>query len=127
EMILRNNGPMAQNIDMQAITIESASGGLNAAGYNGVRGDSGFPVGTGTGNGWEIGGGSNIKRIVETYFNGESTLAAGTTGISLGTGYNPLSLAEDLTFRWTTSFVYTSPTTGESRPVVEMFDGIVTY
>jgi hypothetical protein len=120
-MTLRNNGPNAQNIDLQAITIDSPSGALNADAYNGVGGDSGFPLGNGTGNGWEIGGGSNANRIVEAYFNGASTLTAGTAGIPLGNAYNPLTLAEDLTFRWTTHFI------DDNELIVRMFDGVVNY
>jgi hypothetical protein len=101
-MTLMNNFADAQAIAMKSYKIESAAGGLDPLGFNGVRGDSvDFPSGNGSGNGWEIGGGSNTKRLVEGYFSGQSTLPTGTTGLSLGNAYNEFSLAEDLQLTWT--------------------------
>ncbi|TWT85895.1 hypothetical protein Pla123a_07020 [Posidoniimonas polymericola] len=96
-MTLRNNLSGAAAVDMKSLTIESPSGGLDASSFNGLGGDSGaFPLGNGSGNGWEVGGGSDFFRLAEGYFASESTLAAGVSGLSLGNGYNPLSVAEDL-------------------------------
>lgn len=101
-MTLKNNLTSAQAIEMKSYTIESAAGGLDSVGFNGLRGDSvDFPAGNGSGNGWELGGGSNSKRLAEAYFSGISTLAAGTAGLSLGNAYNEISNAEDLVFTWT--------------------------
>ena len=120
-MTLYNNGANAANIELEAITIDSPSGGLNPEGFTGIGGQSGFPDGTGTGNGWEVGEGSNAKRLVEANFSGSSILASGASGLSLGNGYNPLTLAEDLTFRWTSHFYHN----GEFK--TKMFDGVVNY
>lgn len=103
-LTLRNNLAGSTNIEMKSYTIESPSGALDPTAFNGVRGDSGaFPSGNGSGNGWEIGEGSNVTRLTEGYFNGESILASGATGLSLGAAYNELTLAEDLFFTWTNS------------------------
>ncbi len=121
-MTIRNNGTNATNFELQSYSIESPSGGLNAAGFNGIRGDTAaFPAGNGSGNGWEIGGGSNSDQLIEAYFSGTSTIAAGTTGLSLGNGYNPLTLADDLVFRWTKTRVH------NGEMLIDMFDGIVNY
>lgn len=103
-LTLRNNLVGAAPIDIKAYSIDSPGAGLNAASFNGLRGDQpAFPAGNGSGNGWEIGGGSGQTRLVESYFAGSSTLAAGTAGLALGTAYNPLGLSEDLTFTWVNS------------------------
>lgn len=100
-MTLMNNLAGAQAIDIKSYTIESPSGALDVAGFNGLRGDSAaFPAGNGSGNGWEIGAGSNAFRLAEGFFSGTSTLAAGASGLSLGNAYNELTLAEDLVFTW---------------------------
>lgn len=104
-MTLRNNLAGSESIEMKSYAIESPGAGLDASGFNGVGGDSGaFPLGNGTGNGWEIGGGSHFQRLTEGYFSNDSTLASGVSGLSLGAGYNELSLAEDLVFTWSNSF-----------------------
>lgn len=103
ELTLANNLAGAENIFMNGYTIESPSGALVTGEFDGVRGNGAFPLGTGTGNGWEIAEGSNPNRLVEAYFSGETTFAAGTGPISLGDAYNELSGAEDLVFLWTNS------------------------
>ncbi len=103
EMTLRNNLAGAENIFMKGYTIESLGGALVSASFNGVRGDATFPLGTGSGNGWEFAGSNNPNRLVETYFNGQTTLIAGTNPISLGNAYNNLLGIEDLAFLWTNS------------------------
>ncbi|MCC7476551.1 MAG: hypothetical protein IT425_14260 [Pirellulales bacterium] len=101
-MTLMNHLGNAQAIEMKSYKIESPLGGLDPVEFNGLRGDSiDFPAGNGTGNGWEIGGGSNAKRLVEGYFNGLSTLPTGTAGLSLGNAYNEELETEDLVFTWT--------------------------
>ena len=104
EMTLNNNLTGAQAIDIKSYTIESPSGALDSVSFNGLRGDSAaFPSGNGSGNGWELGGGSNASRLAEGYFSGTSTFAVGAAGLSLGNGYNELTLAEDLVFAWANS------------------------
>jgi len=103
-LTINNNLTGAQAIDIKSYTIESPTGSLFPASFNGVRGDTAaFPAGNGSGNGWEIGGGSNPGRLAEAYFSGTSTLAIGAASISLGNGYNHLTLAEDLVFTWINS------------------------
>lgn len=103
-LTLRNNLAGSVAIDIKGYAIESPGAGLNAAGFNGVRGDSAaFPAGNGSGNGWELGGGSGSTRLAEAYFAGTSTLASGVSGLALGAGYNPLVNSEDLNFIWTNS------------------------
>jgi hypothetical protein len=41
--------------------------------------------------------------LAEGYFSGTSTLAVGASGLSLGNGYNELTLAEDLVLTWANS------------------------
>jgi len=100
-LTLKNNLGGSTAIDIKSYNIDSPVGALDPSAFNGVRGDSGaFPAGTGSGNGWEIGGGSDPARLAEAFFNGESTLAAGTAGLALGNAYNELTLAEDLVFTY---------------------------
>lgn len=101
-LTLKNDLSGAQSIELNSYMIESPSGALDPAGFSGLGGTSGdFPMGDGSGNGWEIGGGSHPARLADAYFSTVSTLSPGTAGLSLGSGYNPLSLAEDLAFTWT--------------------------
>ncbi|MGL4512380.1 MAG: hypothetical protein ACRCT8_04760 [Lacipirellulaceae bacterium] len=103
-MTLRNNLSGAGAVEMRSYAIESDLGGLRAASFNGVRGDSAaFPAGNGSGNGWELGGGSNQQRLTEASLLTGSTLAAGVSSLALGAAYNPLSLADDVAFSWSNS------------------------
>jgi hypothetical protein len=103
EMTLRNNLSGAENIFMKGYTVESPGGALVSGSFNGVRGDAMFPLGTGSGNGWELAGGNNPNRLGETYYTGQTTFSAGTGAISLGNAYNSLLAVEDLAFLWTNS------------------------
>ncbi len=103
ELTLANNLAGAENVFMNGYTIESPGGSLVSGSFNGVRGDAMFPLGTGSGNGWELAEGNNSNRLVETFFNGQTTLTSGTSPISLGSAYNSVSGIEDLTFLWTNS------------------------
>jgi len=103
EMTLRNNLADSENIFLNAYTIDSPGGALKSASFNGVRGDAGFPLGNGSGNGWELAPSNNPNHLVETFFTGQTTLAAGAAPISLGNAYNNLSGIEDLAFLWTNS------------------------
>ena len=107
EMTLANNLAGAENIQMNGYSIESPGGALIAENFDGVGGDASFPLGTGSGNGWEVTEGSNSSRLVESYFTANpvlnSTFAAGTGPISLGNAYQGISGHEDLVFLWTNS------------------------
>ncbi|WP_425397309.1 PEP-CTERM sorting domain-containing protein [Aeoliella sp.] len=103
ELTLRNNLAGAENIFMKGYSIESPGGGLDALSFDGVGGDSVFTLGDGSGNGWEIAGGSDESRLIEAFFSGETTFTAGTGPVSLGNAYNNLSGLEDLIFKWTNS------------------------
>jgi hypothetical protein len=103
ELTLRNNLAGSENIFLNAYTIDSPGGALKSASFNGVRGDAGFPLGNGSGNGWELAPSNNPNHLVETFFTGQTTLSAGTAPISLGSAYNNLSGIEDLAFLWTNS------------------------
>ncbi|QDU57238.1 PEP-CTERM sorting domain-containing protein [Aeoliella mucimassa] len=103
EMTLSNDLAGAVGIEMRNITISSAEGGLSPEAFNGIGGDSTFPLGNGTGNGWEVGGGSGDTRLVEAYWSGGSTFSAGTSDIALGAGYNELLASEDVHFQWMNS------------------------
>ncbi|TWT99479.1 PEP-CTERM motif protein [Botrimarina colliarenosi] len=100
ELTLRNNLAGAENILMNGYAIDSPGGALTSAGFNGVGGDGSFPLGNGSGNGWELAGASNPNRLAEAFFTGQSTLTAGSGAISLGNAYNNLSGVEDLAFLW---------------------------
>ncbi|WP_442483145.1 PEP-CTERM sorting domain-containing protein [Aeoliella sp. SH292] len=110
-MTLRNNGAPGdtaapEDIDIRGYAIRSESGAFNAAGFNGLGGNPGFPEGNLMGSGWEVGGGSDEGQLVEGYFGMpfqgvSSTITAGTTGLALGNAYDIYSLAEDVKFAWT--------------------------
>ena len=103
-LTLKNNLSVAQAIELKSYTIESPSGALDAAAFNGLRGDlPAFPPGNGLGSGWDLGLGSNDNRLAEANYNGVSTLATGVSNLMLGNAYRGVSLAEDLTFVWTNS------------------------
>lgn len=114
-MTIKNNGAGAQAFEISAYEIKSALGALDAAGFNGIGGDSAsFPSGNGSGNGWELGLGSNANRLFESYLNTDSSLAAGVASLPLGAAYNELFVSEDLTFRFTNA-------------AGNVFDGVVQY
>ncbi|QDV71930.1 PEP-CTERM sorting domain-containing protein [Botrimarina mediterranea] len=103
EMTLRNNLSGAEDIFMKGYTIESPAGALVSSSFNGVRGDGPFPLGNGSGNGWELALGGDPSRLAETFFAGQTTFAAGAGAVSLGSAYNSLVGSEDLAFLWTNS------------------------
>ena len=104
EMTLSNDLVGAASVEMRNITISSDEGGLYPDDFNGIGGDvASFPLGNGSGNGWEVGGGSGYTRLVEANFTSGSTLAAGVSDLDLGAGYNPLLASEDVIFQWMNS------------------------
>lgn len=110
-MAIRNNGApddtaAPQDIDIRGYAIRSESGAFNAANFNGLGGNPGFPEGNLMGSGWEVGGGSDEGQLVEGYFGGpgmgiSSTILAATSSLPLGNAYDIYSFAEDLRFSWT--------------------------
>jgi hypothetical protein len=81
--------------------ITSAGGGVVAGNFNGIGGDSGLPVGNGTGNGWELGGANSSTSLTEAYLLSESTIAANASAIPLGSIYNTVANTHDLQFSYT--------------------------
>lgn len=124
EITLMNTGDANSALNIQSYTIESPGNGLDVSGFDGVGGDAGFPLGNGTGNGWEIGLGSQSGRLAEAHFLNNSSLTAGNAGISLGNAYNIGLNTEDLVFKWTdgASSITTSPDAN-----AHVYDGIVRY
>ncbi|MCA9236212.1 MAG: hypothetical protein KDA44_12125 [Planctomycetales bacterium] len=90
-------GGSANALDSYEIT--SAGGGLLAGNFNGIRGDNGLPAGDGSGNGWEIAGSNSSMSLIETYLLGESTIAANSGQLSLGSIFDTGS-AQDLAFTY---------------------------
>jgi hypothetical protein len=83
--------------------INSASGGLVAGNFNGIRGDGGLPAGNGTGNGWELGGSNSSTSLTEAYLTGQSTIAAAAAGLPVGSIYNTTTNSHDLQFTYYTN------------------------
>lgn len=94
-------GGSANALDFYEIT--SAAGGLIAGNFNGIRGDAGLPAGNGTGNGWELGGTNSANSLTEAYLLGQSTIAANTAAIPLGTIYSTGANTHDVQFTYYTS------------------------
>ncbi|WP_197528240.1 LamG-like jellyroll fold domain-containing protein [Posidoniimonas polymericola] len=96
---LKNN--TAGAVNLKGYEIESLGGNLDATELDPLAGNAGFPVGSGTGNGWESDGANGPTQIIESYFDGASTFAAGTT--PLGFIYKGASAAdEDIRLRFST-------------------------
>ena len=83
--------------------INSAGGSLATSGWNSLADqdyDGNGPA-NGSGNGWEEAGGSDSEILSEAYLLDNSTIAANQT-IQLGTAYNTVVGAQDLTMRYLT-------------------------
>lgn len=89
----------AEAVSINAYEISSPSGSLQPANWQDVAGNSGFPTGNGTGNGWEKDLSSDEYQLLETYLTGNSDVTANTE-ISLG--MSVFGGAEDLEFRYRT-------------------------
>jgi hypothetical protein len=100
EIIVDN--PTDAPIVLNAYTLSSLGNSLDNAGWDPISGQSiaGFPVGNGSGNGWESGAGPNPSQLAEYYLLGDSTLAPGGT-INLGNAFNELVGTEDVKFQYT--------------------------
>ena len=81
-----------RDVDMNAYEILSSGGALDPVGWNSLQEQDlpGFPVGTGSGNGWEEAGGASDFDLTEGYLQGNSTVTDGMS-ISLGKAFDPSS------------------------------------
>jgi hypothetical protein len=104
EVRLSNDTAFAVDLDFYQIT--SAASALSESAWNslgdgaanpGTHTPANFPVGNGTGNGWEEMGNLNNSIVAEGYLQGASTLGAGQY-ISLGNLY--AGSAQDLKFTY---------------------------
>ena len=92
------SGPVA----ISAYQISSLSGSLNAGSLNSIAGESGFPVGNGSGNGWETDGANGSSQVLETFLTGTSSFGVGS--IPLGNIYAGAGMAdEDLVLSYRTA------------------------
>jgi hypothetical protein len=92
------SGPVA----ISAYQISSLSGSLNAASLNSIAGETGFPVGNGSGNGWETDGANGSSQVLEAFLTGTSSFGVGS--ISLGNIYAGSGVAdEDLVLHYRTA------------------------
>jgi hypothetical protein len=97
-MTIRNEGTLAQALDINAYEIRSDAGSLLASWVGIENGSvSGFPAGNGSGNGWEKGDLSNANLLAEAYLQNTSTLGTGSV-VPLGVAYNNTVDAQDLMF-----------------------------
>jgi hypothetical protein len=101
QMQIKNNQAMPLAISSYEIT--STAGGLDLAGWSRISAQNiaGFPVGNGSGNGWEAGPASSDNELSEWFLSGSSTLAP-SAGIGLGAAYDDVQDATDLAFQYTT-------------------------
>jgi hypothetical protein len=97
-LTIRNQGNLAQDLEINGYEIASADGSLLAS-WSGFEAGSvpGFSPGDGSGNGWERGDSSGANLLTEAYLLGTSTLGIDDV-LSLGVGYNTALDAMDLTF-----------------------------
>jgi hypothetical protein len=97
---IENNTDESMAISSYRI-ISNGDASLNQAGWNAIaeQGIPGFPVGNGTGNGWEIGPNSDNGELREYFLLGESTLDP-EGFVSLGAAYNTAVDAADLRFEY---------------------------
>jgi hypothetical protein len=98
------NGAGNPALTISGYEISSASSGLDVGGWTRIASQNaaGFPVGDGSGNGWEASVASSNGKLTEWYLQGSSTLAPGAF-VGLGAGYNEALDATDLVFRYTTA------------------------
>jgi hypothetical protein len=101
EVQLKNTS--ANPITLNSYRITSATSALNAAGWNPVSNGnelpSQFPLGNGSGNGWEVAENPNNGELVEWYLTGNSTLNPDQS-LYLGTAFNPAGV-HDVALRYT--------------------------
>lgn len=97
EILLKNTSSADGGISYYEIL--SAENSLDESEWTRLAGQTGFPVGDGTGNGWEDGGTPDSGFVGEVYLDGASTVAAGTA-ISLGNVFDLGVDERNLTFNY---------------------------
>lgn len=90
-------------ITLNAYRITSSMSALNAPGWNpisnGNEHPSQFPLGNGSGNGWEVAQNPSNEELVEWYLTGNSTLNPNQS-LYLGAAFNPAGM-HDVALRYT--------------------------
>ena len=93
----------ANPITMNSYRITSATAALNSAGWNPVSNgnehQAQFPLGDGSGNGWEVAQNPSNGELVEWYLTGNSTLDPGES-LYLGMAFNPAG-AQNVIMKYT--------------------------
>ena len=94
--------PTLSPITFNSYRITSSANALNPAGWNPISNGNDrpaqFPIGDGSGNGWEASPNPNNGELIEWFLTGDSTLNSGES-IFLGTLFNPVG-SHDLVFRY---------------------------
>ena len=103
KLVAGDTGTGATEVTIDYIEITSpdagADGGsLNAVGFTGIGADASYPLGDGSGNGWEVATGSSDTSIIESFLTGDSSIPINTE-IDLGSGFVPGG-EEDLVFSY---------------------------
>lgn len=123
---LRNQTGATVNIDYYEIT--SAQNSLNSS-WAGLQNAnpaiSGFPQGTGSGNGWEKAGGSSSGVLSESYLTGNSAVV-NNANHSLGTAFN-VGGTQQLQFKYGAVLTVNPPQTGDynNNGVVDAADYVL--
>jgi hypothetical protein len=97
QVTIKNQSGDPVRLDYYKIT-STGGAALNATAWNSLQEQNlaGFPVGNGSGNGWEPFGGASSRAIGESYLTGNS-LVANSASIPLGPAFN-VGGAQDLEF-----------------------------
>jgi concanavalin A-like lectin/glucanase superfamily protein len=111
-------------ITLNSYRITSATNALSAANWNPVANgnelQAQFPLGDGTGNGWEMAQSPSNGELVEWYLNGNSTLNANQT-LYLGKAFNAAGM-HDVALHYTTADL--TVTTGSVEYVAVAAPGV---
>jgi hypothetical protein len=106
-------------ITFNSYRLTSPSGALNPGGWNpisnGNEHQAEFPLGNGTGNGWEVAPNPSSAELVEWYLTDDSTLNPNES-LFLGNVFNPAG-EEDVMFRYTSGELTVRNGTIEFVPV----------
>jgi hypothetical protein len=94
---LRNATAAPLTFDHYQVT--SASGALNAAGWNSLSDQNVNTIGPGTGQSWDEGGTPGASTLSELFLLGSTTLAPGAV-LPLGNAYNTGAAGNDLRFQY---------------------------
>ena len=109
------NNTTGEPVVINFYSIKSSGNSLDPIGWSSLQDQDlpGFPVGDGTGNGWEPSAGSNSGELIESYLLGSSSIAD-SASILLGTAYDSTVDAQDI------SLVY-SEVDGPVREVIATY------